>query len=87
MKKLVNEEFKRMQFLAGIVTENIINEEQEPDFSGLSQVDDIIDAELKKEDIKDNWFLPSSWEIGYNHFVNRTHKNMPQTLKLLLMQR
>jgi hypothetical protein len=49
MKKLVNEEFKRMQFLAGIVTENIINEEQEPDFSGLSQVDDIIDAELKKE--------------------------------------
>ena len=46
-----------------------------------------VPCELKKEDIKDNWFLPSSWEIGYNHFVNRTHKNMPQTLKLLLIKR
>ena len=42
-------QFKRMQFLAGIVTESIINEDPEPDFSGLSQVDDIIYAELKKE--------------------------------------
>ena len=42
-------QFKRMQFLAGIVTESIINEESEPDFSGLSQVNNIIDAELKKD--------------------------------------
>jgi hypothetical protein len=42
-------QFKRMQFLAGIVTESMINEEQEPDFSGLSQMDDIIKAELEKD--------------------------------------
>lgn len=42
-----------------------------------------IPCELKKEDIKDNWFLPSSWEIGYNHYVNRKKKIMPHTSKLL----
>jgi hypothetical protein len=42
-------QFKRMQFLAGIITENIINEEQEPDFSGLSQIDDLVNVELQKD--------------------------------------
>jgi hypothetical protein len=42
-------QFKRMQFLAGIVTESIINEEQEPDFSGLSQITPFIKAELEKD--------------------------------------
>ena len=47
----------------------------------------ILNGEFKTEDIKDNWFLPSSWEIGYNHFVNRMHKSMPNTLKLLTGKR
>ena len=38
-------EFKRMQFLAGIITENNFLEE-ELDFSGLNNLDDIINQEL-----------------------------------------
>lgn len=42
-------EFKRMQFLAGIITENNLYEEELPiDFSGLSQIDDLINNELSK---------------------------------------
>ena len=42
-------EFKRMQFLAGIITENNLYEgEPSIDFSGLSQIDDLIDNELSK---------------------------------------
>ena len=42
-------EFKRMQFLAGIITENNLYEEEPSiDFSGLSQIDDLIDNELSK---------------------------------------
>ena len=42
-------EFKRMQFLAGIITENNLYEELPSiDFSGLSQIDDLIGNELSK---------------------------------------
>ena len=41
-------QFKRMQFLAGIITENVLYEEEEPDFSGLSGLDDIVGDELEK---------------------------------------
>jgi len=45
----VENEFKRMQFLAGIITENNLYEEEPSiDFSGLSQIDDLIDNELSK---------------------------------------
>ena len=47
-KQILSEEFCRMQKLAGIITENNIYEEQEPDFSGLSQIDDLIGTELEK---------------------------------------
>ena len=40
-------EFKRMQFLAGIIKENTLYEEPEPDFSLLTQIDDIIGDELE----------------------------------------
>jgi len=45
----VENEFKRMQFLAGIITENNLYEEElSIDFSGLSQIDDLINNELSK---------------------------------------
>lgn len=47
-KQMLNEEFRRMQKLAGIVAENNIYEEQEPDFSDLSKIDDLIGDELEK---------------------------------------
>jgi|688.fasta_scaffold226723_2 hypothetical protein len=43
----MEKEFKRMQFLAGLVKENIIYEE-ETNFSDLSNLDDIIKQELEK---------------------------------------
>jgi len=43
----MNSQFKRMQFLAGIITENVLYEE-EPNFSDLSKIDDIIGDELEK---------------------------------------
>lgn len=42
-----------------------------------------VPAEVKKEELKDVWFLSCSWEIGYNHYVNRRKRQMPETLKLL----
>jgi hypothetical protein len=47
-KHILSEEFLRMQKLAGIITENNIYEEQEPDFSDLSKIDDLIGNELEK---------------------------------------
>lgn len=46
-----------------------------------------IPPEVKKEDLKDVWFMPSSWEIGYNHFRNRKKYLMPETGKLLVKNR
>jgi hypothetical protein len=36
-----------------------------------------------KEQLKDVWFMPSAWEVGYNHFSNRLKRQLPQTLTLL----
>jgi hypothetical protein len=47
-KHILSKEFLRMQKLAGIITENNIHEEQEPDFSDLSKIDDLIGDELEK---------------------------------------
>lgn len=47
-KQILSEEFLRMQILAGIISENNIYEDQEPDFSGLSQIDDLISNEIEK---------------------------------------
>ena len=47
-KYILSKEFLRMQKLAGIITENNIYEEQEPDFSLLSQLDDLIGDEIEK---------------------------------------
>lgn len=40
---------------------------------------------LRKEDLKDVWFMPSIWDIAYNHYVKRVKINggMPHTDKLL----
>jgi hypothetical protein len=46
-----------------------------------------VPPELKKEDIKENKFMPSSWEVGYNHFAGRKKENMPYTLALLKKKR
>jgi hypothetical protein len=40
-------------------------------------------SNFKKEDIQQVWFMPSAWEVGYNHFSNRLKISMPQTDKLL----
>lgn len=42
-----------------------------------------VPAEVKKEELKDVWFQPIAWEVGYNHFVNRKNTPMPETLKVL----
>jgi len=44
---MMSSEFKRMQFLAGIIIENNLHEE-ELNFSDLNTLDDIIDQELTK---------------------------------------
>jgi hypothetical protein len=46
-RQILNKEFKRMQLLAGIISENNISNE-EPDFSELSRIDDLIGNELEK---------------------------------------
>ena len=51
-KQILSEEFLRMQKLAGIVVKNNIYEEQEPDFSDLSKIDDLIGDELEKAEEK-----------------------------------
>lgn len=42
---------------------------------------------LKKEELKDVWFMPSVWEVGHNHYTYRkplpTTANMPGTTQLL----
>jgi hypothetical protein len=40
-------------------------------------------ANVTRNQLKDVWFMPSTWEVGYNHFVNRRKQNLPHT-KLLL---
>jgi hypothetical protein len=36
-----------------------------------------------KSELKDVWFMPSAWEIGYNHYANRMKEALPHTLSLL----
>jgi hypothetical protein len=38
---------------------------------------------VKKEELKDVWFMPCVWDIAYNHYVNRKKLTMPETEKLL----
>jgi hypothetical protein len=42
-----------------------------------------IPQNIKKEQLKDVWFMPSAWEIGFNHFVNRCGLTLPHTQVLL----
>lgn len=46
---------------------------------------------LKKEELKDVWFMPCVWEIGHNHFTHRKPSSitltMPETSKLLNSKR
>lgn len=42
-----------------------------------------VPPEVKKEELKDVWFLHCAWEVGYNHYVNRRKMSMPETTKLL----
>jgi Alginate lyase len=44
-----------------------------------------IPNEVKKEDMKDVWFMPSVWDIAFNHYTNRVRlsNGMPHTDKLL----
>lgn len=42
-----------------------------------------IPPQVKKEELKDVWFMPCVWDIAYNHYVNRRKLSMPETTKLL----
>lgn len=44
-----------------------------------------VPIEMIKNDLKDVWFMPSIWDIAYNHYVNRMKckDGMPHTDKLL----
>jgi hypothetical protein len=46
-----------------------------------------VPPEVKKEELKDVWFQPIAWEVGYTHFVIRKKLQMPETLKLLTRSR
>jgi hypothetical protein len=43
----------------------------------------IVPPNVKKEQLKEVWFMPSSWEVGYNHYVNRCKLSLPHTKNLL----
>jgi hypothetical protein len=38
---------------------------------------------IEKDDLKDVWFMPSAWDVGFNHYMNRKKMQMPHTTKLL----
>jgi hypothetical protein len=40
-----------------------------------------------KNELKDVWFMPSTWDVGYNHYVNRMKLVMPETDILLKTKR
>lgn len=42
---------------------------------------------LKKEELRDIKFVPSAWDIGYNHFTLRHNLSMPETHHLLSQKR
>ena len=42
-----------------------------------------IPIELNGITLKDVWLMPSSWEIAFNHFVNRKKEVLPETTRLL----
>lgn len=43
----------------------------------------VIPSNVKQNELQQVWFMPSAWEVGYNHFANRQKVNMPHTLRLL----
>jgi hypothetical protein len=43
----------------------------------------VVPSNVKQTELQQLWFMPSAWEIGYNHFVNRKKTSMPNTLRLL----
>ena len=43
--------------------------------------------DVKKEQLKDVWFMPCVWEMGLNHYKNRMKKSMPFTEELLNKKR
>jgi hypothetical protein len=46
-----------------------------------------VPQDVKKDELKDVWFLPSVWEIGFNHFGIRQKNKMPFTKELLQKKR
>ena len=45
-----------------------------------------VPADIKKENIKQPWFVPGAWDIAYNYFVNADNKPMPKTAAMLSAQ-
>lgn len=46
-----------------------------------------IPKEVKKDELKEVWFMGCSWDVGYNHFFIRMKQDMPHTDKLLTKYR
>jgi hypothetical protein len=42
---------------------------------------------LKKEELRDIKFVPSAWDVGYNHFALRQNLSLPETNYLLSQKR
>ncbi len=42
-----------------------------------------VPAGLKRDELKDVWFMGCAWCVGHNHFVNRKKRLMPETTLLL----
>lgn len=43
----------------------------------------VVPSNVKQSELQQVWFMPSAWEVGYNHYVNRKKTSMPNTLRLL----
>jgi hypothetical protein len=46
-----------------------------------------VPPDVKREQLKDIWFMPCSWEIGLNHYLKRRKVQMPRTSELLSKKR
>lgn len=46
-----------------------------------------IPSDVKREELKQVWFMPCSWEIGLNHYTNRRKVKMQKTSVLLEKKR
>lgn len=46
----------------------------------------VVPPGVKKEELKDVWYMPCAWNVGHNHYAGRKAVPMPHTTKLLTVK-